>query len=298
MQIALLGNVALDITVYTDCESLESSQKEFSMVDNITTRVGGCSFNLGKAMLKNGVQPILHSLVAKDETGTMLINQLQNQQIETDTIIPILNNNNKTVLFVKNDGNKEMFLYSAPTPPVKALEVLFVEPLISYKYLHIVLNKWNTSLIKIIKENNPGIALSTDLHLNIETIDRDVVPYMTIVFFSGAGSSNHEAVIKNLMSAGPELVICTLGERGCMIGESKSHTITHFEAVKQKSPMIDTVGAGDVFAATFLTEYYGHKNIGIAAIKASIQAGKSCTQMGLDHIYDQNDLEKEMKAWT
>lgn len=294
MKIALLGNIALDITVYNGVESSAFiSQKEYAFADKITTCVGGCSVNLSKAILSNGVQPILNSLVAGDETGTMLLKQLKNQKMTTEFIYPLLGENNKTVLYVLKDGNKTMFLHSASIPPMEELEVLFLDRLAGYDYLHIALNKWNRSLIKKIKLKNPNSSLSTDLHLDVETINADVIPYMSVVFFSGVGNDNPEANMKRFMTSGPDLVICTLGEDGCLIGESERNSIRQFPAVKQDKAIIDTIGAGDVFAATFLSEFYQHKNIDKAAIKATIQAGNSCTYAGLDNLYTHEELNNK-----
>jgi len=65
--------------------------------------------------------------------------------------------------------------------------------------------------------------------------------------FKGQGA--YEENCKAIAACGPEVVVFTLGEKGC-IGYSKEKG--YFEVSGYSVPVVDTVGAGDVFHGAFL----------------------------------------------
>lgn len=294
-QIALVGDIALDTNVFLSGTNNENSNIENYPTKQILMNVGGCVVNHSKSMIANGVQPEIISLFSNDYIGKMMLQELENYKISTRCLFPILNINNKTVLLVSPNGNKKIFSEKSPLPPQNLIEKNLLSLISSFNYIHFSLNSWNKPLIKKILQSNPNAQLSVDLQLNINNLDKEIISRIKIVFFSGAEIKNHKQVIENILSMGAEIVICTIGENGCLIGQ-KNKDIKQYRSMKQNKPIIDTVGAGDVFAATFLCEYYRNQPIGKAVIKATIQAGKSCVSYGLDNLYTTSELEQEFRV--
>lgn len=295
MKIALVGNIALDVTTFIGDNVLDESLENCN-VDDISTCIGGCIINHGKAMIANGINPQIISLFSDDLIGDLLKKEMNSHGLSSKCIFPLLKENNRTVLIVKNDGNKFMFSKRAMLPKQDIIEDRIIPELIKYDFIHFSLNNWTKEIVKKIHNHNPNISLSTDLHLDIDMIDAKIISHMKIVFFSGANDNNPIQTIYRILSMGAEIVICTNGKDGCLVGE-KNLGIEKFEAINQSKPIIDTVGAGDIFAATFLSEFYNGIKIEDAILKATIQAGDSCTKLGLDKLMNKKELDSEMDKY-
>lgn len=293
IKIALVGDIALDTTVLFNDIELNDLAESYP-AKSIKSSVGGCIVNHSKSMLAYNIQSEIVSLFANDITGKNLLQQLKKYKISTKYIFPLLNENNKTIILLSSIGNKKIFSNKANLPSQDIIYKSLLPTLYNFEYIHFSINNWNRPLIKKVLQNNPNVMMSTDLHLNTKTLDKDIISNMEVVFFSGANISNPQKIIEEILSMGAEIAICTMGEKGCIVGQ-KNNTIKRYNAMKQNRPIVDTVGAGDVFASTFLCEYYQKQPIVKAIIKATIQAGKSCTSYGLNNLYNSNELEKEFQ---
>jgi sugar/nucleoside kinase (ribokinase family) len=82
---------------------------------------------------------------------------------------------------------------------------------------------------------------------------RQVLSVVDIVFFDAdaLGTDDYEQAAQELHAAGPELVVITLGAHGALACNAQG--IIHCPAFRV--PVVDTTGAGDCFAAAFLTAY-------------------------------------------
>ena len=85
-----------------------------------------------------------------------------------------------------------------------------------------------------------------------------------------------EANCRKIMSMGPQIVLFTFGERGCIgVCENGFFHIPAF-----KVDVVDTVGAGDVFHGAFVTGLLQGRSTKDAAIFASAAAAIKCTRIG------------------
>ena len=288
LEIALLGNVALDVTTFIGAGNIDLGLENCA-AEEITACAGSCAVNHAMAMLADGVRPVVFSMYAADFLGELLLGDLRGRGIGTENILPMLRENNRTVLVVKGDGNKFMFSKRGAILEPGTLGHTFLPSLVRQRYVHVALNDWNRDIALELHRRCPGISLSTDLHLNARQPDEALLACMKIVFFSGANDSDPRATAERLLSLGPEIVICTLGENGCIVG-SHEGGLAHYDAIKQQEPAVDTVGAGDVFAATFLSEYYRGTGLDDAVRMATIQAGHRVTRRGLGHLLPREAL--------
>lgn len=293
LQIALLGNVALDVTTYLG-DQVPDPRLESCNAEQITACAGSCAVNHCKALLALGTEPRVFSMYAPDFLGELLLGDLRNRGIGTEDILPMLRENNRTVLLVKGDGNKFIFSKRGEILAPEVVARTFLPRLARYPYVHVALNDWNREILLELHRRCPGISLSTDLHLNGKTTDGELLGAIKIVFCSGAGDPAPQDTVERLLSFGPEIAICTLGPEGCLVGQ-KGCGVREYPAVHYGAS-VDTVGAGDVFAATFLSAYYRGMPVEDAVAMASIQAGYRVTQMGLERLLDGKALGDALAA--
>lgn len=78
-------------------------------------------------------------------------------------------------------------------------------------------------------------------------------------------------------SQGPEIVIITGGEQGALLYDGKTYIA---QPVIPAANVIDTLGAGDAFAARFLVEYLNHTPLTTALQHAAQSAANTCKYFG------------------
>jgi sugar/nucleoside kinase (ribokinase family) len=100
-------------------------------------------------------------------------------------------------------------------------------------------------------------------------------------------STNHvDTALKNLYRMGPNLIVITQGSKGAHIydGERLIHLST------PEVPVVDSTGAGDIFAAAFLRQYLDSLDPVIAGQSAVIAAALSTRGFGASAIPSQQEI--------
>lgn len=105
-----------------------------------------------------------------------------------------------------------------------------------------------------------------------------VAPNVNIAFCSGDGLSQTdcEAFARHLQTLGPQMVIITMGGRGSVCiadGTLYRQSIREVNAV-------DSMGAGDSFAAALLVRYFDTHDVDAALAFAAERAAHTCTVHG------------------
>ncbi len=105
-----------------------------------------------------------------------------------------------------------------------------------------------------------------------------VCPHIDLAFFSGEGLDESE--VRMLISAahgcGCPLVVMTMGVRGSICSDGTNMYEQGITSVNA----IDTLGAGDSYAAAFLVRYFDTYDIQAAMVFASECSAKTCTIRG------------------
>jgi ribokinase len=82
---------------------------------------------------------------------------------------------------------------------------------------------------------------------------------------------------KELLDLGPEIVVCTMGDKGALITNRDSQFIS---PAKKVSRVIDTTGAGDTFAAGFIYGLIKNKSLEWSASLGNKMAAKALSDFG------------------
>jgi len=106
----------------------------------------------------------------------------------------------------------------------------------------------------------------------------DVCPCIDIAFFSGSDLLDDDvaALAQNARRLGVEVAVVTMGERGSMCACAEG---TVFQDACE-TDLVDTMGAGDAFAAAFLVSYFDSRDIRASMAFAAKRAAKACTLHG------------------
>jgi sugar/nucleoside kinase (ribokinase family) len=192
----------------------------------------------------------------------------------------LLSNERKNRSFIYTQNEKEnVFFDSRDFAYLNNCKFLHITPFYT-DYKNTV--KKVAGLVK--KVNGPRISFCPALvytSLGLEVLE-PILKKTYIVFFSKEELSllfkDKETGSKELVSYGPEIVICTLGEKGVLVTTKEKQLIV---PTKEVINIVDTTGAGDAFAAGFLAGLLEKKSLEDCAKMGNIIAGKSITQFGL-----------------
>jgi fructoselysine 6-kinase len=106
----------------------------------------------------------------------------------------------------------------------------------------------------------------------------EILPHVDIALLSHSNPEEEEVadLLHWVYLHGPKMILLTLGRHGAYAYDGEE--IKHQDPVETE--VLDSLGAGDAFAACFMTEYYEGKPIEIALGKAAQAAAETCNYYG------------------
>ncbi len=200
----------------------------------------------------------------------------------------------RSACLLSNNRENRSFLYTQDKKENDFFDDVDFDILNNCKLLHITpfYNDTEVTLEKLIKLTDhiekPKISFNPALVYSMLGLKKlaPILKRTEIIFFSKEELSllftDIKKGSKELVTYGPKIVVCTLGEKGALITSRDKQILV---ATKPVTNIIDTTGAGDAFAAGFLSGILQNKSLEESANIANKIAGKSITNFGLNWIY-------------
>ncbi len=220
-----------------------------------------------------------------DDTGDRIFSDFEKEGICTAYIyrIPGGRSSSSIVMVNPSTGSRTKFPYRDDLPPIDFTPAK-VEAISRAKILHLDgTNYENAEKAARIAGNCgtlvslDGCAMQADNELNRHLVNlTDILITNARYPLCVTGCGSYEEALPELASLGPDIVITTLGENGCLAylnGEVK-----HFPAFPTE--VVDTTGAGDVFHGAFLVAYLKGASVEDCIRFASAAAAIKCHYMG------------------
>ena len=236
-------------------------------------KIGGAELNVAIGCSRLGLKSGWISRLGNDDFGKYILKTVRGEDVDTSEV-KLVDEYPTSVYFreVLSDGSSRSFYYreKSPTSTMKS-EELNEEYFKSAKILHITgvfpsINKNNQKVIleavKLAKKFNLIVSFDPNIRLKMWTKEEaksfieKLLPSVDILLIGDEeieillGDTTIEDAIKTFHNYGIEKVIVKKGAKGA-IGSDGKNTY-YVEAIKPKA-LVDTVGAGDGFAAGFLT---------------------------------------------
>lgn len=159
-------------------------------------------------------------------------------------------------------------------------EIIFISPVlneISISDTKLLMNRFPTSFFVGMPQG--WIRKLENKKILFDFSKIEYFPYFDLLFFSDEEIKESNISIETFIDLSKILVI-TKGNKGAEI--YFENEIICIEPIK--SELLNTIGAGDIFASVFSLEYYKSKNIVLSGQIANNVAAKSIEYLGLESI--------------
>jgi ribokinase/sulfofructose kinase len=219
-------------------------------------RAGGAGGNVACAARRLGLRTGLVSWIGDDSDGRLVLDDLHRFGVDTTHVVIEPNTStNFTTILVDSSGEKAIIIIPTAFNTL-VLDSSLVAYLTSARLVYST--AYDSEQLERTAQlvHAAGGLISTDIEpvagLQDERL-RQVLSSIDIVFFDAdtLGTADYEPAIRELQAAGPELVVITQGAQGALACDAQG--VVRCPAFRV--PVVDTTGAGDCFAAAFLTAY-------------------------------------------
>ena len=228
------------------------------IVKPLDVKVGGCVLNAASVCAKLGSNvKVLDYLKEEDENTDLIVNTLKNNNVDTSNILFAKDVTNGKCLIMCKENEKCIFVVEPNRPFYKEDDSL-KELLFNSKYVYSLMETLRISFkdINILKEaKNKDVKFIFDAGSQYRNInDKNMLFELASGLFMNKESYNrlnaicNEDALKELFNKGLEFACITDGDKGADL-YLKDKTI-HEDSKKVK--VVDSTGAGDSFAGSFM----------------------------------------------
>ena len=312
----IVGDMMLDVYMNGKVERISpEAPVPIVSVTKTFSRLGGAA-NVAQNLKALGAEPILCSIIGKDEksndlTSLMLEHNMNvsgivksNERITTTKVRII--GNNAQMLRVDTEDTFDLTETEHNSLLVKIREIANTENIDG-----IILQDYNKGVLteKLIKEVI-SIANEKNIPIGVDPKKKNFLAYQNVTFFKpnlkelkeGVGISSKDDDIEGIIKAVDLLhdklncryIMTTLSERGVLIKDYETNTTHHIPAHLRK--IADVSGAGDtVLSVAMLCLVCKQDAYSIAAL-SNLAGGLVCEEIGAVPINKERLLEESKKS--
>ncbi|XUL92554.1 PfkB family carbohydrate kinase [Streptomyces galilaeus] len=276
IDVLVLGGAGVDTIVHVP--ELPLPYADSYLIDpGITTRAGQTGDFVALGLSALGLRTHHLDQLGADPEGD-LVRAFHRDHAIPLTEVPGPAGTKRAVNLVGPDGRR-LSLYDStrahpedrlPQPTVRALAE-------SSRHAHVSITQPCAHALPTLRE--AGVTISTDLHNwdGKNPYQEEFALAADIVFLSTTALTGDPArTMRAIAEHGrAELVVATAGAKGAYL--LADDEVTHIPPVTPPSPLIDSNGAGDAFAAAFLYGWLNRETPQRAALYGTIAGAHACT---------------------
>lgn len=285
------------------CELCLNYGGKIPYTESVICHAVGNSSNFSIGTSRLGAKSILLTNLGDDDGGTLCIQKLQKENINTALVNKEDNmlTNYHYVLWYKNEHTilvkHEKYKYELP----KNLEDVCTPSWVYLSSLGENSLSFHNQILEYLENNKDikfafqpgtfqirfgldtllGIYKRTDiLFCNLEEAQKILDTEITYI----------EELLKMIYNIGPKIVVITNGSRGSYAYDGKE---IYSEGIKQASSLVETTGAGDAFASAFMVSINEGKDIKTALKWGSINSSSVVSHIGPhEGLLSKSEIEK------
>ncbi|OPY25312.1 MAG: putative sugar kinase [Methanocella sp. PtaU1.Bin125] len=305
--IATIGDINVDLIV--QIERMPDPGKQV-LVRDFRLNGGGCSANFSLACARLGFDVQLFGKVGDDVFGNYVLVELDENGVDTKNVL--LTNEKTGLTFAMLQGAERSFItfrgenatYSLDEIPVENIDADLVH-LPSY-FLMDGLRRHYVTLIDLL--HAAGLKVSFDTGWDPkgfirQTVDPlyDILPRVDVFLpnideargILGLGAdAGPDRAAEALLKIGVKTAVVKMGERGCWVADRNTSGFVPAFGVEA----VDSTGAGDNFAAGFISAYISGKSPREAAVIGSATAALKIGGIGWPAYPDRLQVNQFLAA--
>lgn len=244
---------------------------------------GGSASNFATQSSRLGVKTMLVSCVGDDAYGQLAVKSLTQAGVDTSCLLVL--ENQPTGIFVHThdaNGNRmdvvepgaNRFLEKRVFEEEKLLDAKLVHVAGSFPMLFDRVAEITTSYGMVLSLDPGRAGLLLDYENNLKRVDLLFVNQAELKEYFKVNPT--ETALRNFAKTFPGIVIVKLGEKGAIATDGFDYCTSEVFEV----PVADTLGAGDAFAAGFVTAWMRSERIEQALHVANAVAALTITKAG------------------
>ena len=242
-----------------------------------TTFPGGNAVNVAVLAHLYGAEAAYLGYVGKDEAGMLILNSLRQEGLDVSHCkelegIPTAYSSVSVV-----DGDRVF----GKSDPGASQHIRLTEDDLAYirtfDLVHTSVYSFLEGQLAPLKAASRLLSFDLSQRCDPEYL-QTVLPYCDIAFLSLSAIANDERdrLMRKMISYGLKLVVMTRGKEGSWVYDGS--TLYHQDILPVET--VDSLGAGDAFAARFLIETARGISISVAMERAAQSAAENCTHYG------------------
>jgi len=224
----------------------------------IQSSVAGVGYNISKALTVLGDQPLLLSLIGKDDFSARIAREtLKVDQIPAEGVLGLAEQTAQSVIIYDPQGMRQIHVdlknIQELTYPLgvfrQALDACEIAALCNINFSRAILEPARDS----------GKLVATDVHAIADLEDpynRDFMEYANILFMSHENLPvpPEEWAREVMVRFRNKIIVIGLGAAGCLLSVREDGFVGRIPAVKTR-PVVNSIGAGDALFSAFLHAY-------------------------------------------
>ena len=224
-----------------------------------------------------GIRAGYVGVVGTDERGDFILSQMSGKGLSTDHVRRVTGETAVTTISVR-DGDRFFDDYAEGVQEGAAFPREELDYAAGFDVVHYTV--WGFGREHVPEMRGRGPLLSCDFSSELDSPATEIMPYLDYSFFSGRqlldGGEEPRRVIEGLGRRTPGVVVMTLGEQGSLALDGS--VVYWGEAVPVE--VVDTLGAGDAFIASFLCSRLRETDIPGSLAEGHLAASEVCGRLG------------------
>mgnify|MGYP001772625236 CR=1 FL=1 len=257
---------------------------------------GGSAVNVAIAVKRLGMSSGIIAKIGFDSFGRIIVDEILREGVDIRGLRISLGDTGFSIVAIDPEGNIVMYGYKGSAEDLRPEEI--DEDLIrESRHIHIASLRIDTSIraLELAKKYgltsswDPGRVLSKRSISELKKILEmsDIILLNNKEAYNLTGESDYRKAADTLRDLGPQIVVIKLGKEGSYIRTRDSYE--YVPAFQLTNP-VDTTGAGDAYAAGFITSLLRGYTIKKAAIYASATAALKIMRLGSHEVPSHDEV--------
>ena len=309
--IITFGSAAQDIHVKSKAFKILKGENDFATgegicftlgskieVEDITFSTGGGGTNTAATFAKQGLKTAFCGAIGADTSGLEIVRELKRLVIDIKFIVKKKEKHtNQSIIISNTGGDRTILVYRGasdiliskdiPWKKISKAKWFYLAPLAGSlcDTFEEIVNFANENGIKVaINPSMQQLSLPAEkLKSILQKVDILFMNQEEASFLTSVPFDDEQKIFKKIDEICPGIAVMTRGKDGVVVSDGK---YLYSAVANPNQAIVDTTGAGDSFAAGFLSDYIKHNG----DIEKAIQLGLANSEANISVIGAKNGL--------